>query len=231
MANAYGTKEYEKYIEEYRKSIFEYEFVKTEKSEEHFETNGIRFDATVSDNEIYKNENDSYPRTCTSFAEITVTLKDGRTNKYSTIEGFFVPQVFTYKGIDYIFMKKSLYGYCIIDSRNFEEYNYFPSEILKGEDESFICCEVYALNDLLLFIGCYWACPYEIYVLELDSKKVLRLDNYRDFEGLSDYDIGDCTVKAYENSFAITSKENPKEYFICYDKLKKLIEKDGKLDF
>lgn len=230
MANVYGTKEYEEYIEKYRKSIVGYEFVKTDKTEEHFEINGIRFDIVTFDNHVYQNETAPYPWYHTLFHEITITLKNGKKNTYNTIEACCKPQVFNYQGIDYIFISKTLYGYCIINSRDFDEYNYFPSEVLQEGEEAFICCNVYCLRDLLLIVGCYWAYPYEIYVLDLESKKVVRLNDCLEFKGLADYDIGGSSIKVYKNGFGVTSKENEKEYLLDYSNLKNWIDQDGTFD-
>ncbi len=229
MANVYGTKAYEKYIEKYQRSIMENKSVLTDKTEEDFEIKGICFNIVTSVYCVYRNEAAAYPCHLT-FNEITIKLKNGRTNTYHTVEDCGKPQVFCYRGIDHIFMRKSLYGYCMIDSRNFEEYNYFPSKVLEEGEEAFISCDVYCLRDLLLIVGCYWACPYEICVLNLENKKVIRLNDYLEFKGLSDYDIGNDLIIVHDNGFGVTSEENQKEYLLDYSNLIKKIEEDGTFD-
>ncbi len=228
MANAYGTKEYDKYIETYCNLLNRYENIKTERTENHFEINGIHFDTVLFDNNAYESENATYPCWHTIFSEIIITLKNGQTKTYNTVEACCEPQVFNYNGVDYIFIKKTLYGYCIIDTRNFDEYNYFPSDALQG-DEAFISCEVHCLKDLLLMVGCYWAGPYEIFVLDLESKKIIRLDECIDFKGIENYDIGNSSVKVYDNGFAVIN-ENKDEFLIDYGKLKRNIEQSESYD-
>lgn len=228
MANAYGTREYEKYIEEHNKIVIGHEIVKTDKTEEHLEMNGICFDIT-SEDLLYQKKASPY-LSCQTFYEITITLKNGQTKTYHAVDDFYKPQVFSHRGIDYIFMRKTLYGYCIIDSRNFEEYNYFPSKVLQEDEEAFISCDVYCLNDLLLIVGCYWACPYEICVLNLESKKAIRLYDYLDFKGLANYELGISPIKVYDNGFGVTSEENKQEYLLDYSSLIRRIEEDGTLD-
>ncbi len=230
MANAYGTKEYDKYVDDYYRIVDKYNFVKTEKTEERFEINGIKIEFICFDHQLFKSKNDLYPFFGTTFNEISITLKDGRAKKFNTTDHGLLPQVFSYNGIDYIFMRKTLYGYCIIDSRDFSEYNYFPSAVLHDGGEAFISCKVHCLKDLLIIDGCYWAAPYELYVLDLGSKKSIRLNDYLGFQEFEGISLGEDSIKFYENGFYVIDDDSKKEYPIDYFEIKRHIKKDGQYD-
>jgi hypothetical protein len=67
--------------------------------------------------------------------------------------------------------RKTLYGFTLLDAETLtEEYEYFPEAVLLG-DESFIITKVMQLDELLLFAGCYWACPYACFVFDHQTKQ------------------------------------------------------------
>ncbi len=230
MPNVYGTKEYEEYIANYRKTMGEYEFSETDEYRENFEANGIKIDFASRAHTLYKNKDDEFPTFSLETGEITVTLKDGCAKTYETVEDFLKPQVFSVNGTDYIFIRKALYGYCIIDARNFEEYNYFPSAVLRENGEAFISCDVTCFKDLLIIDGCYWGAPYELYVMDFESRKSVRLAEFFGFSTWDDFVAAEGALKVCENGFYVTNEIDGKEYFAGYDELKKRIEKEGSFD-
>ncbi len=229
MANAYGTKAYEEYVEEYRSIREEYARVITNKIEEHFETNGIRFDFVRYWYDIYENAEDDFASVSTESAEITVTRQDGQSRTYHTIDDVMKPQVFSVRGADYIFFRKALYGYCIVDLRDFSEYNYFPSAVLE-DGEAFISTAVYGLHDLLIIEGCYWAVPYEICVLDTESKKSIRLKDCPEFRGPAGLLLEDNGVRLYDDGFGVTDGMTGTEYRVDYAAIRQRIAENGSAD-
>ncbi len=229
MANAYGTKAYEEYVAQYRRISEEYARVRTNKIEERFETNGIRFHLARYCYDVYENEEDELASGSTKSAKITVTRKDGQSRTYDTIDDVLKPQVFSVRGAEYIFFRKALYGYCIVDLIDFSEYNYFPSVVLDG-GEAFISCAVYCLNDLLIIEGCYWAVPYELCVLDTKSKKSIRLKDCPEFTGPAGLLLEDNGVRLYENGFGVTDGMTGIEYRVDYAAIKQRIAENGATD-
>ena len=80
-------------------------------------------------------------------------------------------------GQRFICFRKTLYGFTLINVDTLSvEYEYFPEPVIYGE-ESFIITEVKQLDNLLIFEGCYWACPYECFVFDYDQKLFLNISN------------------------------------------------------
>ena len=75
----------------------------------------------------------------------------------------------------FICFRKTLYGFTLINAETLSvEYEYFPELVIHGE-ESFIITEVKQLDNLLIFEGCYWACPYECFAFDYDQKMFLNI--------------------------------------------------------
>ncbi len=229
MANAYGTKAYEEYVEEYRRIPGEYARVITTKTEEHFETNGIRCELVRYWYDIYENAEDEFASAGRTSGEITVTRPDGQSRTYDTIDDMMKPQVFSVRGAAYVFFRKALYGCCIVDLRDFSEYNYFPSAVLEG-GEAFISTAVYGLHDLLIIEGCYWAVPYELCVLDTESKKSIRLKDCPEFRGPVGLLLEDNGIRLYENGFGVTDGMTGIEYRVDYAAIKQRIAENGSTD-
>lgn len=63
-------------------------------------------------------------------------------------------------GTSYLCFRKTLYGFTLLDTETLvEEYDFFPECVLGGE-ESFIIVDAKMFGDIIIFYGCYWACPY-----------------------------------------------------------------------
>ena len=75
----------------------------------------------------------------------------------------------------YICFRRSLYGFVLLDCETLSpEYEYFPEGVLHDQ-ESFIVCSARQIENLLVFGGCYWACPDECFVFDYETKLFLRL--------------------------------------------------------
>ncbi len=78
-------------------------------------------------------------------------------------------------GQRFICFRKTLYGFTLINVDTLSvEYEYFPESVTHGE-ESFIITEVKQLDNLLIFEGCYWACPYECFAFDYKTKLFLNV--------------------------------------------------------
>lgn len=103
-------------------------------------------------------------------------------------------------GKRYLVFRIDLYGYSILDLDTMKDYHYIPEESLNG-GEAFIWTGTYYNKDtnLLAVEGCYWACPYEVYVVDFSEPANLpypeiRLneflncdgDDHMDFESWND---------------------------------------------
>ncbi len=75
----------------------------------------------------------------------------------------------------YICFRRSLYGFVLLNCETLSpEYEYFPKGVLRNQ-ESFIVCSARQIENLLVFSGCYWACPDECFVFDYEAKRFLRL--------------------------------------------------------
>ena len=93
-------------------------------------------------------------------------------------ENAFSPIVLN--GQRFICFRKTLYGFTLINVDTLSvEYEYFPEPVIYGE-ESFIITEVKQLDNLLIFEGCYWACPYECFAFDYDQKLFLNISKSYD---------------------------------------------------
>ena len=87
-------------------------------------------------------------------------------------------------GQRFICFRKTLYGFTLINVDTLSvEYEYFPEPVTRGE-ESFIITEVRQLDNLLIFEGCYWACPYECFAFDYDQKLFLNISKKCDLYSL-----------------------------------------------
>ena len=130
-------------------------------------------------------------------------------------------------GQRFICFRKTLYGFTLINADTLSvEYEYFPESVMRGE-ESFIIADVKQLDHLLIFEGCYWACPYECFAFDYDQKRFLNVSAMSDIISL------DKTV-AQNDRLIIhgTDKNNAKaEFAISKQDLISCINKHGETDF
>ena len=106
------------------------------------------------------------------------------------------------------------------------EYEYFPEKVLRGE-ESFIITEARNLGKLLIFDGCYWACPYGLFAYDHESRRFFPLSE--EF-GLI-YDV-EATIN--DGILTVTGRDlNNKERELSFSEqdVKALIDREGKYEF
>jgi hypothetical protein len=117
-------------------------------------------------------------------------------------------------GQRFICFRKTLYGFTLINVDTLSiEYEYFPEPVIGGE-ESFIITEVKQLDNLLIFEGCYWACPYECFAFDYDQKLFLNISKNYDLYSLDKTELQGNNLVLYgtdENNFEkqiIVSKQD-----------------------
>lgn len=183
MANAYGTKKYNEYIQGYLSS---FDFDKVD--EECFVFSGLK--ATAAHYEYWEKTVGYYKHA--EKTVVTITDKNNAPHVYECIDAFFTPYEFEHNGSKYLLFRKSLYGYTILNLTDFSEINYFPSDVLDGR-EAFIICEAKIFKTVLVLGGCFWAGPYECYALDLAS---LKTANISAPHGINDVADGGITISA-----------------------------------
>ncbi len=130
-------------------------------------------------------------------------------------------------GQRFICFRKTLYGFTLINIDTLSvEYEYFPKHVTHGE-ESFIITEVKQLDNLLIFEGCYWACPYECFAFDYDQKLFLNISKKCDLYSL------DKTELQGDNLVLCGTDENDLEQQIIVSKQNIFIDitEYGKADF
>ena len=84
----------------------------------------------------------------------------------------------TLSGQNFLCFRKTLYGFTLLDAETLTEvYDYFPEKVQHGE-ESFIVCDAYTFGDFLIFHGCYWACPCEVFVFDYKNQLSANVSMY-----------------------------------------------------
>lgn len=70
-------------------------------------------------------------------------------------------------GNQYLIFRIDLYGYSVLNLSTLQDFHYIPSGSFP-EGETFIWTDVFynRKNNMLAVSGCYWACPYEIMLLD-----------------------------------------------------------------
>ena len=127
-------------------------------------------------------------------------------------------------GHSYLFFRKTLYGFTLIDTETLcEFYNYVPQAIKTGE-ESFIITDVKQIDDIFVLEGCYWACPYECFAYDFKSKLFVNASNYLGIISLDETAIKDNKLILY----GIDNNNNDVTKEITSQELKSLISKNGK---
>ncbi|MBQ3179516.1 MAG: hypothetical protein IJB52_16990 [Clostridia bacterium] len=154
-----------------------------------------------------------------------VTLRKG-TMTYTCVcteghfgEAFFHPV--TLAGETYLCFRKTLYGFTLLHTETFAERDYFPEKVLLGE-ESFIMADAVAVDNLLFFYGCYWACPYFYVIYDPASGRFLDLwDLYRvEFDG-------NIRVEGEKILFPYRDMEEQKTVVLTIPEIRKLLAEKG----
>ena len=99
-------------------------------------------------------------------SENTIFHNNAEIYSYRTIHGFDFPSLFVHQnGHEYLFHKRDLYGYSILDLNEMQEFHYYPAASLPfAENETFIWCEVFynPINNIIAVSGCFWVYPYGV---------------------------------------------------------------------
>jgi len=100
-----------------------------------------------------------------------VILKDGKqiySFKNLEDQAEFCKLIHHSNGNSYLLFRRDLYGYSVLNLNTLEDFHYFPACNIKPKDETFIWCDpIYnPKNDLLIVFGCYWACPYDLILVD-----------------------------------------------------------------
>lgn len=107
-------------------------------------------------------------------------------------------------GQHFICFRKTLYGFILINADTLSvEYEYFPESVLQSE-ESFIITEAKQLDNLLIFEGCYWACPYECFLFDFEKKLFWNVSKKYGLQSLDKTELQDNALVLYgtdENNF------------------------------
>ncbi len=97
----------------------------------------------------------------------------------------------------FICFRKTLYGFTLLNADTlFVEFEYFPENVRKGE-EAFIIVDVKQIGDILIFEGCYWACPYECFAFDYNKKLFLNVSKICDIFSVSETVVKDNTLIMY----------------------------------
>lgn len=125
-------------------------------------------------------------------------------------------------GKTYLCFRKTLYGFTLLDTETLvEEYDFFPESVLGGE-ESFIIVDAKILGDIIIFYGCYWACPYAC--IAYDNRAGV-------FVNLSDeYGIADDEVVIKDDVLVLRAtgcNDDKKETTFSIDEIRLLLKNKG----
>ena len=134
----------------------------------------------------------------------------------------------TLNGQDLLCFRKGLYGFTLLDAVTLTEvFDYFPEKVLSGE-ESFIITGAITFRDLIVFDGCYWACPYNYFAFDL--RKMKFLDIYSQYQ-VTYHDDG---MNVMDDKLILNCENDADEKVILefsYPELCALIDKYGQADF
>ncbi len=126
-----------------------------------------------------------------------------------------------------ICFRKTLYGFTFVNADTLaEEYEYYPKTVDDG-GESFIITDIKQLDDILIFEGCYWACPYECFAYDYGSKRFYDLSMENGIVSL------DKTLLQGEKIVILGTDKNdyPKEVAVSKQDIYFGINKHGKTEF
>ena len=133
----------------------------------------------------------------------------------------------TVNGKKCLCFSKSLYGFVFLNIDNLQvEFEYFPENVFNNE-ESFIVVEARNLGNLIIFDGCYWACPYGIYAYDYVNKRFFNLTGEY---GL----VYDVEGNILDGILTITGRSDHNKHIevsLSEQDVQKLIDKKGTKDF
>jgi len=130
----------------------------------------------------------------------------------------------TLGGQDYLLFRKTLCGFTLIHADTLEEaYDYFPEKVTHDE-EAYIITGAVSFDDLIVFDGCFWACPYMHAVYDHSARRFLLL--YREF--VLEADDGAWKIEGSTITLPCRTADGEKtELTITSGELRKLIREKG----
>lgn len=130
-------------------------------------------------------------------------------------------------GQRYICFRKTLYGFSLINADTLAvEFEYFP-ECLLEEEESFIIVDAKQIENIMIFEGCYWACPYQCFAFDYEKKLFLDVSKMCGIVSLEQ-------IVLQENSLILSGADKKgfaKSITVTGQELMIGIDKYGKTDF
>ncbi len=159
-----------------------------------------------------------------------VTMKKGNlTYEYTAVDDHNWEETFypvTVSGTDYLCFRKTLYGFTLLNTETFEDFDFFPEKVLSGE-ESYIIVEASSFGDVIVFDGCYWGSPYVFYIYDHQNKRFLDL-----YEALGLYSHGDVPgATVHENLLTMKCQNQdfvPVTLNLTYEEVTRLLREKGK---
>ena len=126
-------------------------------------------------------------------------------------------------GKAYLCFRKTIYGFTLLNIDTLTEaYNYFPEKVIDGE-ESFIIVDAKMLGEIIIFDGCYWACPYACIAYDHRAGAFVNLlDEY----GITDDETiikGDTLILRGMNG-----NHEKKQITVTTDEIQSLLRSQGK---
>lgn len=127
-------------------------------------------------------------------------------------DGEFQQMIHHANGEKYLIFRQDLYGYSVLNLETLEDFHYFPEEAFPQEkekfSETFIWTDVFysSKNNLLAVIGCFWACPSSVILLDFTDPMVAQ-EKWLDLHLVVDstYDLyDDLTFLAWNNDGSLT---------------------------
>lgn len=72
---------------------------------------------------------------------------------------------------NYLVYKEDLYGYSVFEIDTNKIFNYYPKATFTDHEETFIGTNIHHNidNNIIAVEGCYWACPYDTFLLKIKS--------------------------------------------------------------
>ena len=134
-------------------------------------------------------------------------------------------------GHSYIPFHTDLYGISFFEIETGRRYDYIPEgqehDISFDGGESFIVCDIFydSESNLLACDGCYWACPNEIFVMDLSEPmhydpRMVRMHGEIPMD-YNEYD--DINFVRWEEESLILKGEDGKEYAVTKARLREML--------
>ncbi len=172
----------------------------------------------------YSDRSDRREKAHVTFKKGCLTYECDLCDEHDYENGFY-PIVLN--GYRFICFRKTLYGFTLLNADTLAvEFEYFPENVLKGE-ESFIIVDVKQIGDILIFEGCYWACPYECFAFDYNKKLFLNVSKMCDV-----FSLDKTTVKDSELTIYGTNEDNSeKQIVVLKQDIMVAIDQRGQTNF